>query len=173
MYIYTHTCGHLASLSFQNLAFIYISSSTFINPRICVDSGAARAGASVPSYELITCVRTYVRTYIYVYVRSSRDNHQIHPPIVLSPQIESFARGLCVPKMSSPNNSGQVVNSTVQALSNALAVALYQAISGTGSSSAVATSSASASLTGPHHANAAQQTQSSAPSSDGPSSSQQ
>ena len=114
-------------------------------------------------------VRTYVPTYTYVY---TRDNHQIHPPIVLSPQIESFARGLCTPKkMSSHNNSGQVVNSSVQALSNALAVALYQATSGTGSSSAVATSSASASLTGPHHANAAQQTQSSAPSSDGPSSS--
>ena len=75
--------------------------------------------------------------------------------------------------MTSPNNS-LVVNATgVQALSNALAVALYQATSGTGGPSAVATGGvASASVPPPSHVNVAQQTQASTASSTDPSPSQ-
>ena len=76
-------------------------------------------------------------------------------------------------KMTSPNNSLVVNTSGVQALSNALAVALYQATSGTGSPSALATSGvASASIPPPAHVNVAQQTQPSTSSNADPSSSQ-
>ena len=71
--------------------------------------------------------------------------------------------------------TSSVMNASgVQALSNALAVALFQTTSGTGSPSAVATSGvASASLPLAGHVNVAEQTQPSTPSSAGPSSSQQ
>ena len=64
--------------------------------------------------------------------------------------------------------------SSVQALSNALAVGLYQATLGTGSPSAVATSGvASASIPLPgSHVNVSQQTQPSSPSNVDPSSSE-
>ena len=76
--------------------------------------------------------------------------------------------------MTSPNNSLVVNTSGVQALSNALAVALYQATSGTGSPSALATSGvASASIPpAPAHVNVAQQTQPNTSSSADPSSTQ-
>lgn len=75
--------------------------------------------------------------------------------------------------MTSPNNSVVVNTSGVQALSNALAVALYQATSGTGSPSALATSGiASASIPPSAHVNVAQQTQPNTPSYVDPSSTQ-
>ena len=75
--------------------------------------------------------------------------------------------------MTSPNDSLAVNASGVQALSNALAVALYQATSGTSSPSAVATggvASASIPPPGSHgHVNMSQQTQPSSPSNVDPS----
>ena len=76
--------------------------------------------------------------------------------------------------MTSPNNSLAVNASGVQAVSNALAVALHQATSGTSSPSAVATGGvASTSIPPPgSHVNMSQQTQPSSPSNVDPSSSQ-
>ena len=73
--------------------------------------------------------------------------------------------------MTSPNNSLVVNTSGVQALSNDLAVALYQATSGTGSPSALATSGvASTSIPpAPANVNVAQQTQPSTSSNADPS----
>ena len=90
--------------------------------------------------------------------------------------IHARRRPLNLPsKMTSPNNSLVVNASGVQALSNALAVALYQATSGGGSPSAVATGGvATASIPPgpPGHVNVAQQTQPGTPSNAEPSSSQ-